>query len=524
MKPLHDAALSDSAFKRIQSLIYDLAGIALADSKHVMVESRLGKRLRALGLPSYRAYLELLERPDQRDELTRFVNALTTNKTDFFREPHHFEFLRDTAFPEIVRRAGSHRRLRIWCAAASTGEEPYTIAMTVREFFGGDDRWDIRILASDIDTDVLTTASAGVYSRDRFEGVEPALIRKYFAPEPDSNDRSLRVKPVLRELITYRQLNLNTAGWPIRTQFDIIFCRNVMIYFDTDSQKKIVAQFAKFLKPESWLLIGHSESLFGISDCFESIGATVYRRVGGSDSAQHPRSSGGSDQSSGPGPAAPGVSFPSQRPPASGPSAIQAQGDSNASPVRVSRPSEPAISNVPHARIILGSVYVSSEPIWISTVLGTCVAVCLYDEQARIGGMNHFMLPEGADSAGKCASYGVHAMEQLINAMMNKGAARRRLKAKVFGGNSVIGAGRGTSVGQSNVEFAHNFLQLESIPIEASYTQTDSGVHVAFHATTYKVRVKRLDSRTAKAIQSENTRRAKELETQLDQGDDITLF
>jgi chemotaxis protein methyltransferase CheR len=187
----NEANLSEREFKAFQKLIYDLAGISLADTKQIMVQGRLSKRLRALDISSYREYYERLCSKQAGDEVERFINALTTNKTDFFREAHHFDYLTNTIFPKLAARAertGS-KKIRIWCSASSTGEEPYTIAMTIREYFGAQSDWDIRVLASDIDTDVLKTAQEGWYVDDRFDELPNALKKKYFEPVGDGSEK-----------------------------------------------------------------------------------------------------------------------------------------------------------------------------------------------------------------------------------------------------------------------------------------------------------------------------------------------
>ena len=280
MTMLQEPKLTERDFKSFKGLIYKLAGIALADSKQIMVQGRLSKRLRALDMDSYSEYWDLISSNRDPEEVTRFVNALTTNKTDFYREKHHFDFLQSTVFPKIKEKAarGGPKRLRIWCSASSTGEEPYTLAMSVREFFGADSSWDIRILASDIDTDVLHTASEGLYTQDRVADMPARLLHQYFQRESRSPESSVRAKPILRELITFRQINLQNSEWPINTIFDVIFCRNVMIYFDAPSQTKIVNHFAEKLADDGYLMIGHSESLFGLTDLFKPLGETIYGR------------------------------------------------------------------------------------------------------------------------------------------------------------------------------------------------------------------------------------------------------
>ena len=289
MTILTEVELSKRDLDAFRSLIYDLAGISLSESKHVLVQSRLAKRLRHLGLDDYSEYLDLLRRCEKgAPELEAFVNVLTTNKTEFFREPHHFEFLRNEILTGVEERArnGADRKVRIWCAASSTGEEPYTLAMALTEHFQKQPGWDLRILASDIDTDVLRKASEGRYCSLAMEYLEESYRKKYFTNEGELSS----VSPALKKLITFRQINLNRAPWQINAKFDAIFCRNVMIYFDQDTQRKLIDNLCNYLNPRGYLIIGHSESLLGFSDRLESLGNTIYRlKDGASSSASKPK-------------------------------------------------------------------------------------------------------------------------------------------------------------------------------------------------------------------------------------------
>ncbi len=527
MSIIQELTLSDRDFKTVQSLIYDLAGIALADAKHIMVQSRLAKRVRKLELDSYSDYLRYLEKPENKEEVTNFTNALTTNKTDFFREKHHFDFLANTAFPELKRRAeaGGDRRLRIWCSASSTGEEPYTIAMSVREFFGDDPRWDIRILASDIDTDVLAQASEGVYDVDRFLDVEPFLVTKYFEKQAKGDAHRLKVKPTLRDLVTFRKLNLQDPQWPINTSFDIIFCRNVMIYFDRTSQKRIVEHFAEYLRPEGYLIIGHSESLFGLTDQYKSLGDTIYRKT--TSESVHDQEKRVNDNDSSAEASnrqavllARSQTKPNLKPQAKSRTTRTSQSVSPSRAVAADKSCDD-----PKIPIIIGEVYSSADPVWITTLLGSCVAVCLFDDVAKVGGMNHFMLPAPSDKSVTSASYGVHSMEMLINSVMNSGGDRRRLKAKVFGGGKVIQSSSGNArIGSNNVDFALQFLDMENIPVLASFTEQDSGMHVRFHTHTNKVNVRMLDRKAAAEVQRKDAAQALVVQETLAQSNDVTLF
>jgi len=260
---------TDQDFERIRKLIYDRAGISLSPIKRDMVYSRLARRLRATGHRSFADYIAHLEQ-GYPEELEAFTNSLTTNLTSFFREEHHFPLLQEFLRPRM--RQGN---IAIWCSASSTGEEPYSIAMSVAELFGSIPS-HVKILASDLDTNVLDKARQGVYPADRVAKLPEHLTRKYFLRGQGSQEGMVRVKPELQSMITYRQINLLDASWPMRGPFDAIFCRNVMIYFDKPTQHRILEKFVPLLAPDGLLFAGHSESFHHAADLFKLRGRTVY--------------------------------------------------------------------------------------------------------------------------------------------------------------------------------------------------------------------------------------------------------
>lgn len=262
-------SFSAADFERVRKLIYQQAGISLSPIKQDMVYSRLARRLRATGKKTFSEYLDFLERGNG-EEWERFINSLTTNLTSFFREPHHFPI-----FAEHLRKIGTRRPLRIWCCASSTGEEPYSIAMTVLETFGSNAS-QVSILASDLDTNVLATAQQGVYPMERVEKMEPERLRKFFNNGTGAQQGMVSVRPELRRMIEFRRINLLDANWPVRAPLDVIFCRNVMIYFDKPTQYKILSRFVPLLQNDGLLFAGHSESFLHAADIFRSLGKTVY--------------------------------------------------------------------------------------------------------------------------------------------------------------------------------------------------------------------------------------------------------
>lgn len=270
-------ALTTKSYDFIRKLLRDQSGIVLADHKRDLVYRRLIKRLRSLELDSFEAYCELLGSPDGDAEIKLMKNALTTNLTKFFRENHHFEHLANTVLPKVVAddaHVGS-RRLRIWSAGCSSGEEPHSIAITLCQHFRGLNSWDARILATDIDTDMIEVGRRGIYEKRSVEGVPPPLRKRFFER---SGDDAFRVSDSARSLITFKPLNL-LERWPMKGPFDVIFCRNVVIYFDKPTQRALFDRYADILKDDGFLYVGHSESLYNVTDRFRSLGKSIYQRV-----------------------------------------------------------------------------------------------------------------------------------------------------------------------------------------------------------------------------------------------------
>lgn len=282
-QPLWESTLCDQEFRLLRDLVKTHTGIALSEHKRSLVASRLGKRLRALGLESFRSYYNYLAGEAGQDERENFVNAITTNKTDFYREGLHFEFLEKEFVPALKVRAArtGERRIRIWSAGCSSGEEPYTIAITLRESLENLLAWDVRILASDIDTQVLAQAAQGIYPAERVAEIPRPILERHFLRGVGSQAGLVRVSREVRNLVTFRRINLLEEPWRIQTAFDCIFCRNVIIYFDKPTQRRLVERFAGHLKADGYLFLGHSETLYGVSDRFVFLRNTIYRRVEG---------------------------------------------------------------------------------------------------------------------------------------------------------------------------------------------------------------------------------------------------
>ena len=267
--------MTDSEFEALSAIAAREAGLAIPASKKSLVQSRVARRLRSLNIPTCRGYIDLVE--NSPDETRELISVLTTNVSSFYREAHHFEFLRDTIFPVLKTRLDRGGRVRIWSAGCSSGQEPYSIAIECLNAFPNCANQDFLILATDIDPKILKKAVAGEYSNDDLAAVSAEDRARFFLPSPDDQDR-LRASPELKKLIRYRELNLH-GPWPMRNQFDAIFCRNVVIYFDDEHQKALWPRFRDQLVPDGWLILGHSERIQNVDEIgFRATGITIYQR------------------------------------------------------------------------------------------------------------------------------------------------------------------------------------------------------------------------------------------------------
>ncbi len=266
-----------SDFDYLRQIVNSRTGIVVANEKIDMFYSRLARRVRQLGLENFKQYCDLIRNEKDGVEATQLINAITTNLTSFFREAYHFEFIVESLIPALLRADLKKRRLRIWSAGCSSGEEPYSIAITLNNLGLVAKGWDITILATDIDSNVLEHAAAGVYGADQIQSIPEQYVKSGFLRGKGGRFGKVRIKPEVRRMVEFAQLNLNSK-WSVPEPMDIVFCRNVIIYFDKESKKFLVERVAENLKPGGYLFIGHSESLFGVSDRFELVGKTIYRK------------------------------------------------------------------------------------------------------------------------------------------------------------------------------------------------------------------------------------------------------
>jgi chemotaxis protein methyltransferase CheR len=273
--------LKPREYEAIRVLVKEQTGINLGLRKKDLVVSRLSKRLRTLGLNNFKQYVDFLGGPEGSDELVQMINRITTNKTDFFREQHHFDFLSDHLFPELYEsgKTSGVRRVRAWSAGCSSGEEPYSICMTAAEFFQTKPGWDFKLLATDLDTAMLQKASERIYEEQLLDPVPRHLKAKYFSRIRRGGEVLYEAKEQLREMITFRKFNLMHPRYPLKAPLDFIFCRNVLIYFDRQDKTDIMTKFHSVLKPSGYMFVGHSESLMMVKHLFKSVGPTVYKRI-----------------------------------------------------------------------------------------------------------------------------------------------------------------------------------------------------------------------------------------------------
>ncbi len=274
---MFDDNLSSRDFRQLADFIYNYCGIKMPETKRSMLEGRLRKRLRATGCPSFSAYCDLLFRHGGMETESVFlIDVVTTNKTDFFREPNHFDFMEQVAMPALADKG--HQRIRAWSAACSTGAEPYTMAMVMAEAVERKVISDYSILATDLSTDVLKKAHSGIYARDLTEPVPSDLARKYVMPARDKQRDEVRITPKLRSKVGFARLNLMNPSYDVGEAYQIIFCRNVLIYFDKKTQAHVLTQLCKCLMPGGYLLIGHSESVTGINLPVKQVANTVFMK------------------------------------------------------------------------------------------------------------------------------------------------------------------------------------------------------------------------------------------------------
>ena len=277
-----DNSLSTKEFNFICQFVHSATGILLNESKREMVYRRLSRIIRERKLSSFSDYCHLLQTKPEEEE-GYFINAITTNLTSFFRENHHFEYLQQHEIPKIIsqqkKSTAQRKSIRIWSSACSTGEEPYSIAITLLEAMQGQfPEWDVKILATDIDSNVLSKAATGIYENSRIDDLPKQIQQQYFIPGSGINSKNVKVSKKIRDVITFKHLNL-LHDWPMKGLFDVIFCRNVIIYFDKPTQQELFSRYYEYIKPGGLLILGHSENLGAYQKYFSSGGRTMFRKL-----------------------------------------------------------------------------------------------------------------------------------------------------------------------------------------------------------------------------------------------------
>lgn len=274
-------SLTEKNFSRLSACIFEHSGIKMPDSKKVMLEARLRKRLRDLNLNTFTEYCDFLfTREGMESELVHLIDVVTTNKTDFFREPKQFDFLYETALPALLENhSGIKRKFNIWSAGCSSGEEPYTVSMIMNEFSTNILPVDFTILGSDISTDVLRKASLAIYEKEKIEPVPELMLKKYFLKSKDKSKNLYRITPELRNKVEFKRINLMDTDFGFKEKFDFIFCRNVIIYFNKATQEELITKLIKHLVPGGYLFLGHSETIFNTNNVVNQVMASTYRKI-----------------------------------------------------------------------------------------------------------------------------------------------------------------------------------------------------------------------------------------------------
>lgn len=280
LNKIFQAKLTDNEFDKLSKFIYNEAGIKMPRVKKVMLQSRLQKRLRQLSITTFKDYIDyVFSEKGMETEIIHMLDVVSTNKTDFFREPIHFDFLREYVLPEFVNEGQFSRPLKVWSAGCSSGEEPYTLTIVLSEFKSEFPRFDYNIIGTDISTQILQKAVAAVYKEERIMNIPMNLKKKYFLRSKDRTNPSVRVVPELRKKVRFQRLNFMDNSYSISETFDVVFCRNVLIYFDRPTQEKVIQKLCTKLKPGGYFFLGHSESIMNMDVPLDQIKPTIFRRV-----------------------------------------------------------------------------------------------------------------------------------------------------------------------------------------------------------------------------------------------------
>ncbi len=439
--------MSDKTFLRFSGFIQAELGIKMPLAKKPMLQARLRKRLRASGIHLFDEYYEYVFSPEGfRIELPHMIDVVTTNKTDFFREPKHFEFLAETFLATFLDQDGFAygRMFRAWCAGCSTGEEPYTLAMVLQDFAEQHPGFDYSITATDISNRVLEHAKQGIYTYEKIKPVPDELMQKYWLKGKDKSEGLVRILPALRAKVTFQRLNLNAKEYKMRKNLDVIFCRNVIIYFDRPTQQTILNHLCQHLKPEGYLFMGHSEALTGMTLPLIPQGNTIYHRTGANSSTLE----------------------------------------------------------LPFITLNPGELIVTDKPTIIRTVLGSCVAVTMFSRSRGISAICHALLPHPNKNEAYTANYAENykfvafVVPEMVRKIRRYGLKNWQIEVKLFGGADTLSdkseQESSRPVGALNVKTVMEVLRQEHLHLKTSDVGGNRGRKILFHTHTGEVLLKRL--------------------------------
>lgn len=441
--------MTDETFFRFSQFIQNELGIKMPPAKKTMLQARLQKRLWKLDIDSFHEYYDYVFSPAGReDELPHMVDVVTTNKTDFFREPNHFDFLVERVLPELLKEQGSEKRVTIWCAGCSTGAEPYSLAMVLHDYAEHVQDFQFFILGTDISTRVLEKAKLGIYDEETVEPVPDEFRRKYLLKSKGKDQKLVRVSPEIRGRVRFRQLNLVKNDFGLRETMHIVFCRNVIIYFNRETQEQVINRLYHHLNPGGYLFTGHSETLNGLSVPLKAVAHTVYQKERVTDL-------------------------------------------STQLPVITLKPAE---------------LFISERPSIVRTVLGSCVAVTMFDRRLGISAICHALLP-GSDEGSELDThtsgpykYVNSVVPLMVQRLRNYGVETEHLEVKLFGGADMMSARMGRPnyhpVGKSNIDAVIQAINAQNLKVKVSDVGGHMGRKILFYTHTGEILLKRIKSGT----------------------------
>lgn len=440
--------MSDRTFARFSRFIHTELGIKMPDSKKTMLQARLQKRLWKLGMGSFDEYCDyLFSHEGMENELHHMIDVVTTNKTEFFREAKHFDYLVERVLPELIKRKGLRDPYMLWCAGCSTGEEPYSLAMTLNEFAEKNSGFHFFILATDISTKVLEHAKLGIYEEERIESIPQLFRQKYLLRSREKDKGLVRISPDLRNYVRFRRLNFMDSNFGLRELMDIVFCRNVIIYFDRSTQEAVLGRICSYLQPGGYLFTGHSETLNGMNLPLVPVAHTVYRHL---------------------------------------------------------NRNEQAPKDLPIVYLKPAEIYVTDKPTVVRTVLGSCLAVTMYNPRLGIAAVCHALLPtpdtQEAESRQPLNRYRYvdSVIPEMVAKMREHGSTPDEIEVKMFGGADLLSSAeeRKTNrpVGKLNVATALRVLEQAGLRVSVSDVGGTFGRKIFFYTHSGEVLLKRLQS------------------------------